>query len=139
MVIPVRQRIEQVITFLIKKGKVKNPTDFAKKMPFDTGSLSKIRGGEREVPVELLQKIHDTYNIARNFLFEGKGDIENKKIEIDEELYYKLLAENTAMKESIEAMKVTINAQEITIAGLRNSTAPKVTYTSKKQTVKKSK
>jgi hypothetical protein len=140
MVKPENQRVADLINFLEKEGKVKNPTDFGRKIKHDSGSLTKILKGERGVTPNFLWKIYNTFRIDKPFLFDGEGepryeeakeDTTSKNPEALEEII-------KSLKRTIRAMEITIKAQEITIESLQKN-QPKKTNISNNLTSKKEK
>ncbi len=123
--IPERQRIEQVITFLIYAGKVKNDTDFAHKLDYDKSSLSKMRLGKRAVTNELKQRIHDIFRIPRAYLFDGKGEIKIEEPTTENELV-KSKALIESLRGTIKAQKETIRAQALAIKSLQRQLEPQL-------------
>ncbi len=108
------KRLEDIILFLEKNRLIKNPTDFAKKIQYDTGSITKIIEGKRGFSNGIKWKIYDAFRISKPFLFDGIGkiDIEPAQKEIDNS------NEVDKLRELVKVLKGSMKSQQTTIEGL---------------------
>lgn len=88
-------RLKIVINELIKRGEVKNPTDFARKINFDLGYFSLIRNAKRPVPTELIIDVAEYYKI--NFEYISKGESPIFKGQTDQKLNSATMKEDHPM------------------------------------------
>ena len=77
-------RILLLIKELTKRGEIKNPTDFSRKINFDLGYFSLIKNKKRAVPPELIQNVSKYYKVNPEYLYDGVGEMflgDNKEAE----------------------------------------------------------
>jgi len=72
----------------IRKGKGLTQIEFSKILGITQDKLSKYENGKVKVPIEILLKISEEFNISLDWLLKGKGPkICEKIFKFDEEIY----------------------------------------------------
>jgi len=75
-------RVLKVFNELKKAKKIEGVGDFCNKMEFDSSAFSQIKTGNRNAPLSLQHKIIDTFNVNRDFIFNGKEPMFNPIVEV---------------------------------------------------------
>ena len=70
---------------LLSKGVVRSSRQFAMKLDYLPQSLSEILKGRRKVPLELIRKMCEEFNVCSRFLVEGEGAMFKSQEEVNGE------------------------------------------------------
>lgn len=67
-------RFLEVLDELISRQIVKSDADFCRKMEYSPQSFNQVRKQKRNVTIQLISKLHDTYGGNPLYIFTGEGE-----------------------------------------------------------------
>lgn len=112
-------RFLEVLEELINKRIVESIAEFCKRINYQPQSMSQIKGGKRDVTVELISKLFSLFNGNPIYILSGKGSrILNPEIlsVVEEE---RILYGSGDEKLTIQTLEKLVNAKEDIILLLR--------------------